>query len=229
MRRFCLALCVLVAAAGCGVTALTPSIPSEALLEGRVTGAPDVATVTRSMAAAGRRNRVAGYYWVGYTPVEFGTGDLSDLGGGDGFTFGVGLSFSESGRSFLEIAFEKTVNHSYAPFLAAGTGSQTGHHERMLIGGRSSGTAASHKGRQPRPYLSYGVANNKFRVDVAAGGSYEATGFGLYVGVGLEFPLAQKTAFSFDTRYHTWAATDTNGLSGQFSSLGMSLLWISRF
>ncbi|MHC4252848.1 MAG: outer membrane protein [Planctomycetota bacterium] len=232
MSRSCFALGVLVAAAGCGATVLAPSVPSDAVLDGRVTGAPEVATVTRSIAAAGRRNRVAGYYWIGYTPADFGAGDLSDLGSGDGFTCGLGLTFSEAGRAFLEIAFEKTVNHSYAPILGTGSATpQTGHHERLLLGGRTTATAMARMEKQPRPYLSYGVSNNKYRVDVASGSgsSYEATGFGAYLGLGVEYPFAQKMSFSFDTRYHMWTDTDTNGLDGKFASVAMSLLWVGRF
>jgi hypothetical protein len=182
------------------------------------------------MAAAGRRNRVAGYYWVGFTPVDFGSGDLSEFGSGEGFTCGVGLSLGEAGRSFLEISFEKGVDHSYAPAVASGGTLLSGSHKRLLIGGRSSGTAVARQGKQPRPYVSYGVANSTYRVDDASDGvSYRVTGFGVYVGLGLEFPLAHKSSFCFDTRYHAWAATDSNDLDGQFSSIGISLLWLGRF
>ncbi len=240
MSRSFFALGVLVAAAGCGVTALVPSVPSgtpaDVILDIRqaapaasVADAPEVATVTRSIAAAGRRNRVAGYYWVGYTPVDFGVGDLRDLGSGDGFTFGLGLTFSEAGRSFLEVAFEKTINHSIGQFLVLPTPAlHTGHHERTLFGARTTATAVARMEKQPRPYLSYGVSNNKYRVDDTDGG-YEATGLGYYVGLGVEYPFAKKTSFSFDTRYHSWSALDTNLVNGRFASLAMSLLWVGRF
>ena len=230
MSRLCLALGVLVAAGGCGVTALAPSIPSDAVLGGRVTGAPDVTTVARSVAAAGRRNRIAGYYWIGYTPADFGTGDLRDLGSGNGFTYGMGLTFNDAARVFLEIAFEKTVDHAYGPNIAGGGSvQQTGHHERALLGGRTTAAAMARMQRQPRPYATYGVSNNLYRVDQASGSSYDATGLGLYFGLGVEFPFSQKMSMSFDTRYHTWSATDSGGLDGQFSCLAMSLLWVGRF
>jgi len=229
MSRLCLALGVLVAAGGCGVTALAPSIPSDTVLDGRVTGAPDLTTVARSVTAAGRRNRIAGYYWIGYTPADFGAGDLRELGSGNGFTYGMGLTFNDAARAFLEIAFEKTVEHTFGPSIAAGGATQpTGHHERALLGGRTTAAAMARLQRQPRPYATYGVSNNLYRVDDSSG-SYEATGFGFYFGLGVEFPFSQKMSMSFDTRYHTWSDTDSNGLDGQFSCLAMSLLWVGRF
>jgi len=231
MSRLCLALGVLVAAGGCGVTALAPSIPSDTVLDRRVTGAPDLTTVTSSVAAAGRRNRIAGYYWVGYTPADFGTGDLRDLGSGSGFSYGIGLTFNDAARAFLEIAFEKTVDHTYGPNIAAGGATQpTGHHERALLGGRTTAAAMARLQRQPRPYATYGVSNNLYKVDsIDPTKFYDATGLGFYFGLGVEFPFSQKMSMNFDTRYHTWSATDTNGLDGQFSSLAMSLLWVGRF
>ncbi len=239
MSRFGCVLSVLVATAGCGATALTPSVPSGTpggvALEGQVLQAPETATVTRSIAAAGRRNRVAGYYWVGYTPADFGTGDLREFGTGDGFTCGLGLAFGEAGRAFLEIAFEKTVNHPYAPLLAQDTpATNAGHSERVLLGGRTTATAVARMQGQPRPYVSYGVASNTARVDVAdpaTTGSppYQAKGLGGYVGLGVEYPFTQKMSFSFDTRYHVWGGTDSAGLDGTFSSVALSLLWMGRF
>jgi hypothetical protein len=234
MSRFGCVLSVLVATAGCGATALTPSVPSGTpagvALEGQVLLAPETAAVARSIPAAGRRNRVAGYYWVGYTPADFGTGDLRSFGSGDGFTFGLGLAFGEAGRTFLEIAFEKTVNHSYAPLLELATpATNTGNLQRLLIGGRTTATAIARMERQPRPYISYGFANNECYVDVASGSSYKTSGLGGYVGLGVEYPLAQKMSFSFDSRYHVWSDTDSDGVDGTFSNVAVSLLWLGRF
>ena len=96
------------------------------------------------------------------------------------------------------------------------------------MGGRSAATGKARTEKQPRPYFSYGLSNNKCRVD-STSGSYEATGFGAYVGLGVEYPFGQRTSFSFDTRYHTWSDTDSNGVDGRFSTVAMSLLWVGRF
>jgi hypothetical protein len=136
----------------------------------------------------------------------------------------MGLTFAEAGRAFLEVAFEKTVDHD----LLGSIVTQTGHHERLLVGGRIAATAMARMERQARPYMSYGLANNKYRVD-GIGMRYEATGIGLYAGLGVEFPFAQKSSLSFDTRYHTWSDTDTTGYDGKFACVSMSLLWLGRF
>ena len=107
--------------------------------------------------------------------------------------------------------------------------SQTGHHERLTIGGRTTATAVARMELQPRPYMSYGLSNNTYRVDIDGGGTYKAGGMGVFVGVGVEFPMAQKTSFSLDTRYHTWGDTDSTGVAGQFTSIAISLLYVGRF
>ncbi len=182
-----------------------------------------------------RTGRGVGYYWIGYTAANVGAGELRDAGAGDGFSFGLGLKFSESSRAFFEVAFEKSVNHSYPTPTnppANPVFFQTGSHERLLIGGRSIATPRVRMTQKhPRPYLSYGLSTSSFRVErvAAAGGDYTTGALGLYAGLGTELPFGESASFSFDIKYHVWNDTDSTGTEGMFATVAFAILGLARF
>ncbi len=177
-----------------------------------------------------RTGRGVGYYWIGYTAANFGSGELRDAGAGDGFSFGVGLKFSESSRAFFEIAFERSVNHSY-PSVSVPVFFQTGIHERLLIGGRSiAAPRVRMTKKHPSPYLSYGLSTNSFRVSRAPPAVDYSTGaLGLYAGLGAELPFSDKASLSFDIKYHVWNDVDSLGTDGTFATVAISILGLARF
>ncbi len=164
MTRSCLALftgtSALVAVVGCAgmprsLTSLTSTVPTR---QGLATARPQMAaepTIGRYSGFYSRMTRGVGYYWIGFTPANIPLKDLTNdrrfegaglipaphAGSGDGISIGAGLKFTESARSFMEVAFEKTFNHD----LPAGP--QNAYHERLLLGGRVAAAPRSSNSR----------------------------------------------------------------------------------
>jgi hypothetical protein len=217
--------------AGCGMMASAPSSLESAPVDVRATaaeadsdGTPEIADVARPMLAVTylpQRRRGVGYFWIGVIPVDFGLGDLNEVGSGDGFSFGVGLKFTETWRGAVEIAFEKTVNHEVLfdddPYAA-----QTGYHERVFAGFRFGATSTRMEKRQPLPYLTAGVSDTHLAIERSTGSDFEAKGFGFYAGLGVELPYADRGSLGFDAKYHTWSGES-------FAAATFAVLWLSRF
>jgi len=239
MSRSGWALVALLMTAGCGMMASAPSSLESAPADVRATaaeadsdGTPEMADVARPMLAVTylpQRRRGVGYFWIGVVPVDFGMGDLNEVGSGDGFSFGVGLKFTETWRGAVEIAFEKTVNHEFV-FPDDPSSSQKGYRERVLAGFRLGATSTRMEKRQPLPYITVGVSDTHFAVERAVdpnpallpGDRYEANGFGFYAGLGVELPYADRGSLGFDAKYHTWSGE-------RVAAATFAVLWLCRF
>jgi len=212
---------------GSGPVPLADPAPVEAMaVPGGTVFARDVAGALTAFAPP--RSSGIGYVWLGYCGMDVPTGELSEVGSGDGFTFGAGFRVGDSARSFVEIASEKTLKHDMPATLADLT-PPSGYHERNMIGGRTSIAALARLARQPRPYFSYGLAYENFQVNYASAPTYRANALGYYMGLGVEFPFAERSSLSFDAKYHFWEDKDTTGEEGMFGSVAFSILWLNRF
>lgn len=235
MSRSGWVLAALLTTAGCGMIASAPSslesapavgtIPTRArALEATADGTPEIADVARPMLAVTylpQRRRGVGYFWIGVVPVDLGMAELNHVGAGDGFSFGVGLKFTETWRGSVEIAFEKTVNHEFL-FPDDPYADQAGYRERVLAGFRFGATSTRMEKRQPLPYLTAGVSDTHFAVERRLSSDYEANGFGFYAGFGVELPYADRGSFGFDAKYHSWSGE-------RFAAATFAVLWLGRF
>ena len=249
MARSTLALCAVLAISGCGAVASRTTEPvgglhfSPIALDEDGAFAPDIAqTPSQNLPSLLPPKAFGlGYFWVGYTGVAVGTGELKNIGSGDGFTFGTGFKGTESSRSFLEVVYEKTLKHSMpaalyfpdpSPNEAEGFDPPSGYHERMLFGGRTAAAAKARLEHQPRAYTTYGICYNEYRArstTEVGTQKYKANGTGAYLGFGVEFPFADKASLSFDAKYLQWAGEDSLKNTGDFGATTFSLLWLSRF
>lgn len=231
MSRSGWVLVALLTTAGCGMIASAPSSLESAPADGRARaleaaadGTPEIADVARPMLAVTylpQRRRGIGYFWIGVVPIDIGLAELNHVGAGDGFSFGVGLKFTETWRGSVEVAFEKTVNHEFL-FDDQPYADQTGYRERVLAGFRIGATSTRMEKRQPLPYLTAGVSDTHFAVERIGLADYEANGFGFYAGFGVELPYADRGSFGFDAKYHTWSGE-------RFAAATFAVLWLSRF
>jgi hypothetical protein len=227
------------AAAGCGQVASLPSIPdgrtfergtSEEAATELVSAAPDCVAATQALCGIiPRSTRGIGYFWIGYCGSATGLGDLRMGGSGDGFTFGAGFKVGETLRSFVEISYEKSLKHDAPQILTGESVRGMAFHERALIGGRTAAAPRARLEKQPRAYMSYGIGYNNFEVDFQGISPYFANGIGYYLGLGVEFPFAERTSLSFDSKYHMWNGEDSNEEEGRFSTATFSVMWIARF
>ena len=234
MTRFGLALGIVLAAGGCGLIGRlpppnsVPSAPEAAAVvhdAAETAAAPECVRVSEATLGFSRMGGNRGYFWVGYTAAGVGQGDLEEVGGGDGFTFGAGFKLSDASHTFLEFALEKTLKHSVDPEI---TPDSQGIHERTLVGLRTTTAARARLQNQPRPYVSYGMAYNNVCVRYGTPAtSYIMNGVGCYLGLGCEFPSEGQASFSFDAKAHTW--NDDHGNEGTYGALTYALLWFRRF
>lgn len=171
------------------------------------------------------------YMWVGYNGSAAGIGDLREMGSGDGFSLGVGFQIGKTARSSVELGYEKTLKHD-ATYSLTGLGpvggSITGAYERKIVGGKSAALPRARRENQPRVYVGYGLVQNSFVAKTALG-QYSIDGLGYYLGLGVEFPSGERSAFTFDTKYHFWSATDSRGTAGNYGALVYSVLWLNSF
>lgn len=185
--------------------------------------------VSRALTAfAPPRSSGIGYVWLGYCGTDVPVGELNEFGSGDGFSFGAGFRVGDSARAFVELAWEKTLKHASPATLSDPT-PPSGLHERTMIGGRTAAAALARLAHQPKPYMTYGLAYENFRVNYATTTDYRANALGYYLGLGVEFPFAEGTSLNFDAKYHLWTGEDNTGEEGMFGSIAFSILWLSRF
>lgn len=229
----------LLAAVGCATGASVPSsveyAPAAARVRPRpanVDYAPAILGVAGPVLGAGGartylpQRRGIGYYWIGYIPADFGVEDLRDVDAGDGFSFGIGLAFTES-RVRYELGYEKTVNHEYL-FPDDPYSHQTGYHSRLFAGVRSGAVPAAATDRKPSPYASLGLSSTLFGIDRIVA-EYRTQGFGFYAGIGAELPYGERTSVSFDLKYHAWRDRDSILGEEYYTTAAFSILWLNRF
>jgi hypothetical protein len=160
------------------------------------------------LAAAGTAKAGLGYVWVGYNGATVGSRDFADVSSGDGFTFGAGFRVGATARTWMEVAWEKSLKHDVPPHLYnpvpdPADRTRSGYYERWTFGARSAAAPRARlAGTQPNAYLSYGICYNNLQVNMQTGDPWHQNGSGFYVGLGVEHPLKGRSSFSFDVRHH---------------------------
>lgn len=217
------------ALAGCGGMLATTSLePMETLENPQI--APGELPSEALLGQVYRPSRGGlAYMWVGYNGSAAGIGDLREMGSGDGFSLGVGFQIGKTARSSVELGYEKTLKHDATVALTGFVGPSTGAYERTVIGGKSAALPRARRENQPRVYVGYGLAQNSFVAKTTGGQQYSVSGLGYYLGLGVEFPSGERAAFTFDTKYHFWNATDSRDIAGNYAALVYSVLWLNSF
>lgn len=219
-KRLTLSLITIVAV-GCGSTAY---IPADSSGMQRMASA-DVIDTSGKVTSGYLQNTREGYFWLGYNAFDAGVGDLKELGGGQGFTVGTGILFSETSRSFFEFGYRKTVGHT----LLTNASGEKAYHESYMVGLKKIILAQAREKNQPRLYFSGGFSQEEVNAQTKVN-NVNAEGFGGYFGFGTEKSISESSSFSFDYKRHFWKDSGAVASEGENPATdSFTLLLLQKF
>lgn len=176
--------------------------------------------------------RAHGLAWAGYNMGTQSIGFLDDFSAGSGAAFGLGFGDGLSTKSFIEVAHQVTEEHKTSDAVTPASAV----HKIYMLGKRTytavNATNEISAAAKLSPYYSYGFTFHTFDADAIDPdvGFENASGMGMYFGLGLEYPIGSGTfSLCCDFKSTATAFTGYPTDSGISMGFGSTIFILSHF